>query len=76
MNLWCKEMELTQTPTYITELCYYADLDKRTASPWKTIRAKYEKWLASIANQTQDWDRYNKHVKKLRSFKTLHFYIS
>ena len=75
MNLCCKEMELLQTPTYITYLCYFADMDKKKPSPWKTIKEKYVMYLQSVTNKNQDWDWHKEHVEKLNSFKILHFCI-
>lgn len=75
MNLECREMDLIQTPTHITYLCYYSNLKRSDASDWETIRDKYLLWCAANTNQTQDWDWYNAHAKKLKSFKRLNFRV-
>lgn len=49
INLHCKEVELVQTPTYITYLCYYAEFSqtehkRNKPGHWKSILAKYLLW--------------------------------
>lgn len=75
MNLKCKEVDLVQTPTYITYLCYYANLKSRQVSDWQTIRDKYLMWLAAETNRTQDWAWYNQHEDDLMSCKKLTFSV-
>ena len=53
MNLHCKEVDLQQTPTYITYICYYSyKKDKENSNVavqvkdnWISIREKYILWL-------------------------------
>jgi hypothetical protein len=75
MNMHCKEVDLIQTPTHITYMCLYADLGKKTLSPWKTILEKYVLYCQSIANRNQEWEHINAHIKHLKSYKILHFSI-
>ncbi len=79
MNLFCKEVShLVQTPTYITRLCLYSDLDLHRKSPWQTVMKKYLMWVSEICgNQNQQWDvvkAQEKMFKKaVRDHKRLHF---
>lgn len=75
MNLKCKEVDLIQTPTYITYACYYANLNRWEPSDWRTIRDKYLMWFAAETNRTQDWDRYNEHLDELMACETLTFFV-
>jgi len=75
-NLFCKEMVLIQTPTYITMLCYYADYEKQIPSDWKTIRDKYLIWRRAMTNGTQEWTEHAAHEQQLKSFKKLTFYFT
>jgi hypothetical protein len=85
MNLYCKEVNLRQTPTYITYLCYYADLEKYKKASWRIIRDRYLRWLyhellESHAHETLEdaqaaHEDYNDQELELKSFKKLHFEI-
>ena len=75
MNLNCKQVELIQTPTFVTYLCFYADYEKRKQGRWQDIREKYILYLRSWGNSSQDWEYVNKQIELLRSKKKLTFYI-
>lgn len=56
MNLHCDEIGLIQTPTHVTHMCLYADLDGRAKSPPRTVAEKYLMWItAKYGNELQDW---------------------
>lgn len=87
MNLHCEEMELRQTPTYITYMCAYVGHDKDGMyvqdKDWKAIRFRYIEWVKSGLNGVwEDPDDYEyakkeiaEHVEKLMKFKKLNFYV-
>ena len=75
MNLHCEEVELYQTPTFITYLCYYSNLLERTKGDDKDIAEKYILWLNSYGNRTQDWEDIDEQIKQLRQAKKLTFSI-
>lgn len=88
-NLHCEEMDLVQTPTYITHIIalrHNGSLDN-----WKNILYKYKEWnrmrhqdgFNSMINDPKaqkEWsDQYTEwmknHFAALDSYKILHFYI-
>lgn len=78
MNLHCEEMELWQTPTHITYMCY-----SNQDGGWRGIKYRYVEWVKSSTNgvwkdaKELQWarERVNDHLKKLNRFKELHFSI-
>lgn len=78
MNLACDQVELYQTPTYITYMCY-----SNNNGGWKGIKYRYIQWFESRLNgvyeSLEEIDELEKqikeHVDKLNSFKKLDFYI-
>ena len=87
MNLHCKEMDLRQTPTCITNMCVYVGVGKDghgvQDKNWKAIRYRYIQWVKSHLNGVwEDPDDYEwvrksieEHIDELMSFKKLHFYV-
>lgn len=78
MNLHCEQMELCQTPTWVTYACYLADAKDGTPSDWKTIREKYILWYSSLfGKRLSKGDEMcrDEHIEALRSFDKLDFYI-
>lgn len=86
-NLKCKEFDgLVQTPTYITELCYWADFERKIVSPWQTILHKYLSWIRATRGNNgvydtkgQEYKWVKEHEKTLQAavkrYKKLTFYI-
>lgn len=85
MNLHCEEMDLWQTPTYITWMCF-----SNNDGGWKGILYRYTQWVNSsnngISNTKEDEKRVRsnieaskEHIKKLNKIakknKTLNFYV-
>jgi hypothetical protein len=78
MNLHCEQMDLCQTPTWVTYACYLADVKSKTPSDWKTIREKYIAWYSSgFGKKPSRMDREcrDAHINQLRSFEKLDFYV-
>lgn len=71
MNLHCNHgVTLIQTPTHITRMCLYADLDKvpRKKSPWKTVMQKYLMWVTDEwGNKLQDWATVERERSRLEA---------
>lgn len=78
MNLHCKEMDLWQTPTPITYMCY-----SNKDGGWKGIRYRYEQWVRGHLNGA--WNSETelenmkslviRHIEELYSHKKLRFYV-
>ena len=78
LNLHCKEIDLWQTPTYITLICF-----SNNDGGWRGIKYRYETWVKSRLNGV--WENeieyenlktsIKGHIKELNSFKKLNFYI-
>jgi hypothetical protein len=49
MNLHCKEVDLWQTPTYITYMCY-----SNKNGGWKGILYRYSEWVRGQRNTFKD----------------------
>ena len=45
MNLWCEEVALWQTPTFITYMCY-----SNGDGGWKGILYRYSEWVKGTGN--------------------------
>jgi hypothetical protein len=81
MNLHCKEVELWQTPTYITNMCFY-QFD-RSRDGWRNILYRYLEWVKHFSDGVwESEEEYNDmrerikdHIIELNSFSELHFYI-
>lgn len=79
MNLKCKEVDLWQTPTYITHMCY-----SNGDGGWKGILYRYSEWVKGglysgvykSAEEAQ-WARDNikDHLAKFEGKKRLTFSI-
>lgn len=66
MNLHCPQVDLIQTPTWVTHMCLYADFETRAKSPWRTVMEKYLLWVtATWGNARQDWDVVDREKRKL-----------
>lgn len=85
MNLSCKECRLWQTPTYITYMCYTTvKKGKVIADDWEAILNRYIIWLEHqldgvYKNKKELLEKQeiiDDHIKELKSFKKLHFYIT
>ena len=78
INLQCKEVELWQTPTWVTNICY-----SKNQGGWRGIRDRYLIWLNSQLNGVYSYPRelqqkreiIQEHQEELLSFKQLHFYF-
>lgn len=80
INLHCKQVNLIQTPTYITELIY-----SNGDGGWRGIRYRYECWILNSIQEinndqilSQDYKRdysimIKNHIKELHQHKTLSF---
>lgn len=78
MNLHCEEVELWQTPTYITNMCY-----SKEDGGWEGIRYRYIEWVKSHRNGV--WENYEKyedmcehvkgHLAELTSYEKLIFFV-
>jgi hypothetical protein len=72
MNLYCDEVELWQTPTYITYMCY-----SNEDGGWKGILYRYIEWVKDHTNgvwKDDQLDKYkeitdsvNEHIKELNT---------
>jgi len=79
MNLYCEEVELWQTPTYITYMCY-----SNNDGGFQGIRYRYTQWVKShlngvwddVEDYTDTKERIKEHLEKLNSYKKLRFYVS
>ena len=77
MNLFCDQLDLWQTPTYITFMCY-----SNEDGGWNGIRYRYIEWVRSHLNGVWDNDtlyndmkeKVDKHIEELMSFEKLDFY--
>jgi len=80
MNLHADEMELWQTPSWVTEVCLFKD-DSKTPDNWKSVRFRYARWVQSRLNGVHDTEslkdleqEVEDHLKTLYSFERLHFW--
>lgn len=65
MNLHCKEVELWQTPTYITSMCI--GCYDSPVKDWKAIRDRYICWVGSHTNGVwKDTEMYNDMRRSVR----------
>jgi uncharacterized membrane protein YjjP (DUF1212 family) len=85
MNLYCKEVELWQTPTHITYMCHNK-VNKEgevIKDQWRSILYRYIQWVEQTTNGVYEkeedvkeaHERVNEHIKELKSYKRLNFYI-
>lgn len=78
MNLHCEEVELWQTPTWVTYMCY-----SNEDGGWKGIFYRYSEWVKGTANGAYptkadvDWarERVKDHLAQFKGKKTLTFSI-
>jgi hypothetical protein len=78
MNLHCDEVNLWQTPTHITWMCY-----SNRDGGWKGIRYRYCEWVKGTLNgvykTTEEADdaryRVSTHLALINSKKTLTFSV-
>lgn len=80
MNLHCEEVELWQTPTHISYMCY-----SNNNGGWRGILYRYEQWVQSLLNGVFTEDELERrdelkesikeHIKELHSFKRLRFSV-
>lgn len=78
MNLHCKEVDLWQTPTYITYMCY-----SNKNGGWKGVLYRYSEWCKGTLNgayksaQEADWAReqVRDHIAQFEGKKKLTFSI-
>lgn len=83
MNLHCEEMDLWQTPTHITYMCFYDNIDLKKQALWIDARSRYAIWIKSTADGVYDsqeecdevHDRINSHLRELYKYKKLNFFI-
>lgn len=77
MNLGCEEMELWETPTYISYMCLCVGKNKNgryiVDKDWKAIRFRYIEWVNS---SEFDKKMVKEHIEKLMSFKKIHFLMT
>tara|TARA_R110000803_G_scaffold102337_2_gene170419 strand:+ start:335 stop:574 length:240 start_codon:yes stop_codon:yes gene_type:complete len=61
MNLFCEQVELWQTPTHISYMCYSND-----DGGWEGIKYRYIEWVKShtrgVYETQEDFDRVHDHV--------------
>jgi len=77
MNLHCAEVDLWQTPTYITYMCY-----SNNDGGWKGIKYRYIQWIKGQRSQFKNKEECNEwfatvsaHIKELDSYNKLTFNI-
>lgn len=62
MNLHCEEMDLWQTPGFITYMCYSSDDDT-----WQGILGRYKIWVKSHTDgvwpDLQDYENMKENVR-------------
>jgi hypothetical protein len=85
MNLHCKEVDLWQTPTHITYMCFEKvnSKGKIIQDNWKSILHRYILWLKQTLNgvyenQLEEMEKAEtvaKHIVELKKYKKLHFYV-
>lgn len=78
MNLHCEEMDLWQSPTAITYMCYsHAD------GGWQGIKYRYIQWVKGSLNGVWDDEAehksaikaVNEHIEELNSYEKLNFFV-
>lgn len=79
INLTCNEVELVQTPTWLTRLALYDHQHNRR--DWKETKYIYTGWLKSTLNGV--WDNaeqleearkgIQRHIEELSYYNSLHF---
>lgn len=77
INLYCEQMELWQTPTHITYMCY-----SNNDGGWRGVRYRYSHWVKSHLNGSwkdqkayeAEKERVDEHLRQLHKFKELKFY--
>lgn len=78
MNLHCKEVDLWQTPTHITYMCY-----SNKNGGWKGIFYRYSEWVRGTLNgayknvEEAEWacERVRDHLAQFEGKKKLTFSI-
>lgn len=78
MNLFCEEVDLWQTPTYITYMCY-----SNQDGGWQGIKYRYIQWVKAQVNgsfkSVKEADEVraviDKHIKEINRHKKLTFHI-
>jgi hypothetical protein len=78
MNLKCKEVELWQTPTHITYMCY-----SNGDGGWQGILYRYSEWIKNGINHTfpskesaDDWhNQVKEHLSQFEDKNALTFFI-
>ena len=85
MNLTCDEMELLQTPTFITWMCLsYNPISKQPDGGWQGILRRYEYWVEAQSNgayeSKKDHDEtvkfYTDHINKLKKIANKKGYLT
>lgn len=83
MNLHCDEMDLWQTPTYITDMCMSFDNNGDPDGGMDGVRKRYLIWVRSRLNGVwRDNEEYeiekmnvDEHCKQVMSLNNPEFYI-
>jgi len=81
LNLHCQQLDLWQTPTYITHMCY-----SNGDGGWVGIKYRYVQWVRAQANgvyitakEQEDLkylqERIAEHLKELDRHKKLDFFV-
>jgi hypothetical protein len=74
VNLHCKQLDLYQTPTYITYMCY-----SNNDGGWRGIKYRYKEWVKGHLYIREDVKevqaQIDGHLKRIESFEKLDFFI-
>lgn len=65
MNLYCDEIELYQTPTYITYMCLSYNKRGRPDGGWKGVLKRYKVWVCNRVNSwptQEDYDEWQRNI--------------
>ena len=84
MNLHCDEMDLWQTPTYVSKMCMSYGDNGEPDGGMEGVRKRYLYWVESHTNgvwkdpEEYEWvkERVANHVAKVMSMKYPTFWIS
>jgi len=78
INLHCKEVELWQTPTFVTFMLFNERYDDGKKD-WKAIRDRYIFWLMekkrTYGQEKNTVAAIEEHIEEIRSCVTMEFYI-
>ena len=83
LNLHCDQIDLWQTPTYITQMCMSMNNNREPDGGMEAVRRRYLMWVGSHTNghwkNHEDFEamkqRVEEHINKVLAIKNPEFYI-